>query len=183
MITGDQLMLHAIGDYITQSDWMANEKTKRWFPAACHATLYSLPFLALSPSPAAFAVIIGTHYLIDRYRVARYVVWAKNWLSPPVWWRKEMGGYWTSASIDTAENWQRMIGVQRTVGWTPEAMTNFPDDLKAIVTMVHRANLPFSVCSVTGYPPERPAWLAFWLLIIADNILHVCINGAALRWL
>lgn len=177
IITGDQFMLHAIGDYITQSDWMANEKTKRWFPAACHATLYSLPFLALSPSAAAFAVIIATHYLIDRYRLARYVVWAKNWLSPPVWWRKEMGGTWSSSSPQIAMTWQ--LFTFHTLPTPPEP----PIEISTITKMIKRSNLPFSVCSITGYPPDRPAWLAFWLLIISDNILHVCINGAALRWL
>lgn len=29
-----QLLLHMWGDYLTQSDWMANEKTKRFIPAA-----------------------------------------------------------------------------------------------------------------------------------------------------
>lgn len=126
MITADQLVCHAIGDYILQSDWMASEKTKRHFAAWIHALTYFLPFLALSPSWPAFAVIVTTHALIDRYRLARYIVWAKNWLGP---------------------------------------------------------NRPWSECVATGYPADRPAWLAVWLMIIADNILHVLINGAALRWL
>ncbi len=33
------------------------------------------------------------------------------------------------------------------------------------------------------YPPDRPPWLAVWLLIIADNVMHVLINGLALRYL
>lgn len=126
MITADQLVLHAIGDYILQSDWMAINKTKRWFPALAHALVYSLPFLLLEPSIRTWSWIFLTHYLIDRYRLARFVVWAKNWLGP---------------------------------------------------------NSPWSECSATGYPKDRPDWLAVWLLIAADNILHVVINGAALKWL
>ncbi len=126
MITADQLLLHLIGDYILQSDWMATEKTKRYSAAFAHALVYSLPFLLFRPSPAAWLVIFATHELIDRYRLARYLVWAKNWLGP---------------------------------------------------------NRPWSECSATGYPADRPAWLAVWLLIIADNICHIAINGAALRWL
>lgn len=41
----------------------------------------------------------------------------------------------------------------------------------------------FRECAATGYPPDRPPFLAVWLLIIADNILHVLINGLALRYL
>jgi hypothetical protein len=29
-------------------------------------------------------------------------------------------------------------------------------------------------------PPDRPPFLAVWLLIIADNIMHVVINATAI---
>lgn len=124
-ITADQLLAHAVGDYILQSHWMATEKTKRSFAAGIHAVAYTLPFLFLTQSPAALAFICGTHFLIDRFRLARWVVWAKN-------------GY----AFD---------GQQHITG--------------------------------TGYREDVPAWLAVWLLIIADNILHVALNGIALAWL
>lgn len=79
----EQLLLHLIGDYVTQSDWMARMKTKQYFPAFVHATIYALPFLLLRPSGTAFAAILGTHFLIDRFALARYVVWAKNALLSP----------------------------------------------------------------------------------------------------
>jgi hypothetical protein len=125
MITADQLVAHAIGDYVLQSDWMATEKTKRSLAAAAHVLAYSIPFLFLRPSLAAWLVIVGSHFIIDRWRLARYVVWAKNLpLTPP--WRE---------------------------------------------------------CTATGYPPDRPVWMAVWLLIIADNLMHVVINGLALEYL
>ncbi len=128
MITADQLVAHAVGDYILQSDWMATEKTKQSLAAAVHATTYTLPFLLLTTSPAALAVILGTHFVIDRWRLARYVVWAKNWISP------------------------------------------------------HRPK-PWNLCTATGYDPDRPPWMAVWLLIIADNTLHVLCNGLAMAYL
>jgi hypothetical protein len=79
-----------------------------------HALWYAIPFLFLRPSIVAFLVIVGTRFVIDRYRLARYVVWGKNLL----------------------------------LGDTP----------------------PWKDCQFTGYPPDRPAWMAVWLLIIADNI-------------
>lgn len=129
MITADQIIVHAIGDYVLQSDWMANEKTKQHFAAFCHALVYSAGFIVFDPTVTAWLVIFGTHFLIDRYRLARYIVWAKNFLAPA------------------------------------------------------GANKPWADCIGTGYPADRPAWLAVWLLILADNIIHICINGAALRWL
>ncbi len=83
MITADQIILHALGDYVIQSDWMANEKTKRWLPAVLHALTYTIPFLFLTQNPVALAIIGGTHFIIDHWRLARYVVWAKNYLFSP----------------------------------------------------------------------------------------------------
>ena len=110
-------------------------------PALAHAVVYTLPFLLLRPSLLAFTVILWTHFLIDRYRLARYLVWAKNFLAPR----------WMSVPFDRPGTMER--------------------------------NRPWRDCAATGYPADRPAWLAVWLMIFADNILHVVINGVALRYL
>ena len=134
MITADQLLAHAIGDYVLQSDWMATEKTKKSVAALCHVLTYVLPFLFLRPSWPAMAVIVGTHFVIDRWRLARFVIAAKNWLGGnPL--RESLISYW------------------------------------------HGCN------QATGYPENTPVWLSVWLLIIADNIMHVAINGLALKYL
>ena len=139
MISGDQLLCHAIGDYVLQSDWMATEKTKRSLAALAHVLTYALPFLFLRPSLLALAVIVGTHFVIDRWRLARFVCWAKNVALCPLSW--EGSG------------------------------------------LTEPGKRSWSNCSVTGYPSDRPPWLAVWLLIIADNVMHVLINGLALRYL
>ena len=128
LFTSNQLVAHAVGDYVLQSDWMANTKTKRSVAALAHVTTYTLPFLFLTRSPAALAFIAGTHFVIDRWRLARYVVWAKNFLAP------------------------------------------------------RGSNPPWRECTGTGYPPDRPPWMAVWLLIVADNVMHVICNAIALRW-
>lgn len=91
------LLAHLVGDYILQSHWMASEKTKRWWPAIAHGVTYGLPFLLVTQSPAALAVIVGTHVVIDRYRLARHVVWAKNLIAPrgyrPSWSECRATGY------------------------------------------------------------------------------------------
>lgn len=123
-----ELLLHLIGDYLLQSDWMASGKTKNWRPALAHAVAYSLPFLLIA-TPAAVAVILLTHYLIDRYRLARFVVYAKNFIAPKSAYRS------------------------------------------------------WSDCSSTGYPNELPPFMAVWLLIIADNTIHMVINHFAIACL
>lgn len=90
-----QILCHLVGDYVLQSSWMANNKTKRWLPAIAHALAYFIPFLAvIRPSLAATIVMIGTHAVIDRFRLARYVAYANSFLSPPNEWKpwNECGG-------------------------------------------------------------------------------------------
>jgi hypothetical protein len=80
----EQLLLHLLGDYITQTDWMANNKTKAWWPAVVHGMVYTIPFwyfLDLWILPAL--IIGGTHILIDHWRLARFVVFVKNWITNP----------------------------------------------------------------------------------------------------
>jgi hypothetical protein len=141
MITGDQIVLHLIGDYLTQSQWMADNKTKRSWPALCHATVYSLPFLLVTRSWVALLVIWGSHFAIDRYRLARYVVWLKN--GPFNSWQYGAFGY----------RWR--------VNPTP------PVSL-------------FRPITNTGYPDSMAPWMATWLLIFADNTIHLIINGLAI---
>lgn len=73
----EQLIAHLIGDYVLQNHWMANQKTKAWGPAMAHALFYGLPFLLLVDSALAWLVIVGTHLLIDRFRLAKY--WVDFW--------------------------------------------------------------------------------------------------------
>ncbi len=120
IITADQILAHLIGDYILQSNWMAQNKTKSSIAAAFHALTYSLPFVAISQNPLALAVICLSHFVIDRWRLARFVVWLKN-------------GPW----------------------------------------------LPITA---TGYQNDVPVWLSVWLLIIADNTIHLICNGVALKY-
>ena len=116
--TADQLVAHLIGDYILQSHWMATEKTKNSLAAAIHAVTYTFPFMLITSSLEALAVILVSHFFIDRLRLARIVVWFKN-------------GPW----------------------------------------------LPMTA---TGYQTEVPIWLSVWLLIIADNTIHIVCNGLAI---
>ena len=158
----EQLILHLVGDYLTQSDWMAQNKTKRHFPALAHAVVYSLPFLLLTGLSdrglAVWAVILWSHFFIDRYRLARYVVWAKNLLAPEWTW------FCDSPEAANAPH-------------NPGCPTERCDYCRKVRT------LPWKECTATGYPPDRPAWLAVWLLIVADNTMHLAINYASLRWL
>lgn len=129
------VLAHLVGDYLLQTDWMAKEKTKRWWPAVAHGLTYSVPYAALMLlgvtrfSVPALLVIGGTHIVLDRFRLARHVVWFKNQFAPRAF----------------RSRWED--------------------------------------CRTTGYPPENPAFMSVWLMIIADNTIHLAINAASVVWL
>lgn len=83
------LLAHGWGDYIIQTDHMAIEKTKRWGPAVTHALTYTVAFVpvivlaaqwSLWGSLTGLAIVGGTHAVIDRYRLARHLIWLKNYI-------------------------------------------------------------------------------------------------------
>lgn len=159
LVTADQLLAHAIGDYILQSDWMALEKTKKSVACLLHVLTYSIPFTFLTDSWPAILFIAGTHFVIDRWRLARYVVWAKNFIAPK----------WIYPPIIVSGNSNPSVENEST------AMHRVLDE--------PIRNYPWSECSGTGYHKERPAFLAVWLLIAADNIMHIILNAVALKYL
>lgn len=87
-MSGDQViaffLLHVFGDYITQTDWMARNKTKYFWPATVHGLVYTLPFIYFFHlSTLSALVICWSHVLIDRFGLARYLCFAKNWITTP----------------------------------------------------------------------------------------------------
>lgn len=124
---GAILLAHLCGDYLLQTHWMAIQKTSRWWPALVHGAVYTLPFVLITTSPLALLVIGGTHAVIDRYRLAKYFVWAKDKVAPR--------GHRGTAHVGTTGN------------------------------------------------DDAPVWLSTWLMILADNTIHLLINVAAVTWL
>lgn len=183
MITADQILLHLFGDYLFQSDWMATKKQKNPFVASCHALAYSTSFLLLRPSPIAILFIFLTHFLIDHFELARYVVWAKNFLAPwPKTFTTPYGGL-PEYKIGERIQGAMVIGLDDEA-W-PGCTKPMPDPGRTLHWYVLRTgNPPWAMCKDSfGYPPNRPAWLACWLLIVGDNCLHLLCNGVALKWL
>jgi len=81
-----EFFLHMVGDYVTQNNWMANNKTsnslKGYIACFIHALIYSIPFLIIGSISAVFIIFV-THFLIDKYRLAKYLVQIKNWCFTP----------------------------------------------------------------------------------------------------
>lgn len=77
----EQLLLHGIGDYLIQNDWMALNKKKPswagWLACQVHCLTYAAPF-ALIASPKACVVIYATHFMIDRWKMVDWFLAARN---------------------------------------------------------------------------------------------------------
>ena len=74
-------LLHLLGDYIIQNDWMAtNKKKPTWigfYACLIHCVSYSLPFLLILDWTAVFFVFL-THFIIDRWHLVDWFIALKN---------------------------------------------------------------------------------------------------------
>lgn len=154
----EQLICHLVGDYVLQSHWMATEKTKRSIAALIHVALYGSVFLLITRDPLVLAVIVGTHFVIDRFRLARHVSWVKNFLAP--------------VRRTRVTRRPRVAIAAETLPWQEYEYGKWTS-----------SNPSWADCSATGYPPDTPPWMSVWLMIIVDQAMHLSINYAALRWL
>lgn len=81
-----QLLAHLIGDYVLQSKWMATNKSTQSFPAFIHVLFYTLPFCFLTTNVYALSLILGTHFLIDRFSIAKHICKLRNYICPMRLW-------------------------------------------------------------------------------------------------
>jgi hypothetical protein len=66
------LLLHFIGDFVLQNNWMAHNKSKHFLPLISHVGIYTLTLFVgtfwLSP---AFAIVNGLLHLVIDYYTSR----------------------------------------------------------------------------------------------------------------
>ena len=64
------LYCHCLGDFVFQSNWMAEEKSKSRIVLLAHSILYSVPFSCfLNPSEFQIVLIVVSHYIIDWMKI------------------------------------------------------------------------------------------------------------------
>jgi hypothetical protein len=149
-----QLIAHLFGDYVFQTQWMAGNKTKRSLPCFVHAVFYTLPFVCITQSWKALLVIAVFHFVIDRWKVARYLIWLKEQLGSqqaPRWEWCRMTGYFDQE--------------------VARASTAVVDDVAELCDLHKDDSM------------NIPVWLRVWLLIITDNTMHLLTNYLAIAYL
>jgi hypothetical protein len=170
------LLAHMVGDYLIQSDWMATQKLTRWWPAVVHGLTYTIPYVLVTQSLVALAIIAGTHIVIDRLRLVRYVVWLKNQVGA----KRE---YVYRTKDDGTEfggrEWPTRYGPADSAGQRPmhPKMSVAPPWAKKI-----RVDPMAWPPTATGYPAHVPVGTATTLMVVADNTIHLLINFGAILW-
>lgn len=164
----DPVLAHFVADWCLQSQWMASSKTSRWLPAAVHVAVYGALFALLVPAARSWpvlAVVVGTHYLIDRYRLARHVNWAANFIAP----------------VQRLTHWERRNLCRPPSERSPEPRVTLVDPIDH--PRRRSTNPPWSECSTYGSPPGTPDHIGFIVMVTIDQIMHLVVNWATLRWL
>lgn len=99
-------LCHFVGDYFTQSDWMALNKNKKTIPCLVHVILYTLCFVPFLSFNALLFVAI-THFIIDRFGIVKYLIWLKNHINPTMtyhpWSQCSITGYQDQEIIDSSK--------------------------------------------------------------------------------
>lgn len=81
------IVAHVAGDFLLQNHWM-QQKSKSSFVCSVHVLAYSLPFVALTfwGLPLwAVAVILGQHWLQDRFGLHLYWMRLYGQTTPDKW--------------------------------------------------------------------------------------------------
>ena len=165
-----QLLAHLTGDYVLQNHWMALTKTSSIKAALVHALFYGIPFLALVSHPWQWIVIVGTHLVIDRFRLAKF------WVD---FWGVGKSGQ-VLAFIMRARGY--VLGevlVKPDVSDTRWVRSEFLAGFDEVGPRGARCRAEHRSTSLP-YITDAPPWLAVWLLIINDNVLHMGINAMTL---
>lgn len=143
-------LLHLIGDYLLQNDWMAQNKTKHWLPCAVHCILYTIPFIIVLGNGYHILIIFGTHYFIDRYRLAVYWIQLVN--------STIITPFDKVVPFESANEFKKSKNVYSFLGWY----------------------FVFPTSENFGYSLDKPKWMSVWLMIIIDNVFHLTINTLAI---
>ncbi len=155
-----QLIAHLFGDYVLQSTWMAMRKNKVTWICLLHCLTYTVCFIPLTSSWRALGLIFVTHFLIDRFGLARYAIWLKEWQSPypimPFSWCSMTGYFDPEKAQEAIRQWGNQDRISHLTRW----YSNLVEDPLV----------------------NRPIWIRVWLFIITDNLFHLMCNYAALTY-
>ena len=98
------LAVHFVADFVLQSNWMAQNKSKRWDALALHCVVYGACWLWLGLTFAA--VTCALHFLTDA---------VTSRITSRLWFFRMKAGIWEQASFTVPKHGQTLVNP-----WMPE---------------------------------------------------------------
>lgn len=155
----EQLLAHIFGDYVLQSDYLAQNKNKQSIPCLVHVLIYTSIFLLFTTSWKALLVIGGTHFIIDRFPgIIKKLIWWKNHINPNL-----------------------SYAPYRLCNMTG-CFDNIKNELNNDIYVKKFAENQKSTDPIEVFHP-RLNYITAWLYIITDNFFHLTINYLAIKYL
>ena len=77
------IITHLLGAYVTSSEYMQNRAVNSTAFALGVAILYMIPFVLFLPgSIPSFAIVFVFRFLVVRFGLIDYIIWARNLMAP-----------------------------------------------------------------------------------------------------
>jgi hypothetical protein len=146
------ILAHLCGDYLFQNQWMAEEKTKKVWVAILHADIYTACYV-----PLVLSLHLSnwhTFWILYIIFVTHGIIDHWRLVKPFIWFRNQLAPRY----------WRYLYKMQVDVIYTPYK-GQFGEQVKPGISLT----------------AENFA-LNFWLMVIADNTIHLLINVGTLRW-
>lgn len=97
------MTLHFVGDFVLQSDWMAQNKSKRWDALAFHCAVYSACFIGFGLAFSAALFVL--HFITDAIT---------SRMTSRLWFFRREDGIWEQASFTMPKHGRTLVNP-----WTP----------------------------------------------------------------
>lgn len=76
------IAFHMIGDFVTQTQWMANRKLEDWWARTIHVFVYSFPFWVLAK--LTLTDVAGFWFVFALF-IPHWIIDCRRWASGDAW--------------------------------------------------------------------------------------------------
>ncbi len=108
------IVLHFIGDFLLQSDWMATNKSKRWDALTLHVGAYMAPFWAWVTFVANVSSVRLVWWLIANFALHFITDAITSRITSRLWFFERRAGIWIQAPYTAPKHNGEIVNP-----WTP----------------------------------------------------------------
>ncbi len=108
------IVLHFIGDFLLQSDWMATNKSKRWDALAWHVCAYCVPFSVWLIATLGVRSVAMTNFIFVTFALHFVTDAITSRITSRLWFFQMQGGIWIQAPYTAPKHNRELVNP-----WTP----------------------------------------------------------------